>query len=111
MRDLIRGLASFGRDPAGRETLGAAAVVIALGTVFYRLVEDLRWIDSFYFSVVTLTTVGYGDFAPATTAGKLFTIGYLIVGIGVVVALVTQIAQHLIAARAADGGEPSTGTP
>jgi hypothetical protein len=99
MRYLLLGLRNFVKDPSGQTILGVAAVVIAAGTIFYRVVEDLRWIDSLYFSVITLTTVGYGDIAPATTAGKLFTMVYVIVGIGVFVALVTEIAQHLIAAR------------
>ena len=99
MRHLIRGLREFLGDPAGQATLGVASVVIATGTVFYRFVEDLRWIDSLYFSVISLTTVGYGDIAPTTTPGKIFTMVYVVVGIGIFVALVTEIAGHLIEAR------------
>lgn len=98
MRDLIRGLGAFLRDPEGKETLGVASAVIAAGTVFYRFVEDLSWIDSLYFSVITLTTVGYGDFSPDTNAGKVFTMVYVVVGIGIFVALATQVAGHLIKA-------------
>lgn len=72
---------------------------MAFGTVFYRFVEDLAWLDSLYFSVITLTTVGYGDFSPATSTGKVFTMFYVLVGIGIFVALVTEIGGHLIAAR------------
>lgn len=99
MRDLSRGLQNFLRDPASQGLLGVASLVIAAGTVFYRLVEGLRWIDSLYFSVITLTTVGYGDFSPATDLGKVFTMVYVLIGIGIFVALVTDIAGHLIAAR------------
>jgi len=95
----MRGLRGFFRDPAGQETVAVASVVIAVGTVFYRFVEDLLWIDSLYFAVVTLTTVGYGDISPATTPGKVFTMFYVVVGIGIFVALVTQIASHLVEAR------------
>lgn len=58
---------------------------IALGTIFYHLVEKWRWLDSLYFTVITLSTVGYGDFAPKTDAGKIFTIFYVFIGIGIFV--------------------------
>ena len=101
--DLARGVRNFRRDPAAQAVLGLAAIVIAVGTIFYRLVEDLRWIDSLYFSVITLTTVGYGDISPTTTAGKIFTMVYVIVGVGIFVALVTQVAHHLVEARTQRG--------
>jgi len=109
MSDLIRGLRSFVADPTGQALIGIASLVVGIGTVFYRLVEDLAWIDSLYFSVITLTTVGYGDFSPTTTAGKVFTIVYVLVGIGIFVALVTEIAGHLIEARKHKGGRPADG--
>ena len=99
MRDLALGLRNFWRDPSGRAVLAVALTAIAAGTVFYRFVEDLRWIDSLYFSVITISTVGYGDIAPDTVAGKVFTMVYVIVGIGVFVALVSTIAHHLIEAK------------
>ncbi len=99
MRDLINGLRLFLADPSGQATLAVASIVIATGTVDYRFIEDLSWIDSLYLSVITVTTVGYGDLPPTTTVGKLFTMGYVLVGIGIFVALVTQIASHLIGAR------------
>jgi len=44
-----------------------AVIAIISGTGFYSIVEGLRFVDALYFSVVTLTTVGYGDFAPKRT--------------------------------------------
>lgn len=99
---LTRGLRAFIGDPTGRSVLAVASVVILVGTVFYRFVESLSWLDSLYLSVITLTTVGYGDLAPTTTAGKVFTMIYVLVGIGIFVVLVTEIARHLIAAREQD---------
>ena len=69
-----------------------ASVAIISGTGFYSLVEGLRLVDALYFSVVTLTTVGYGDFAPQTDVGKLFTAVYVLVGVGILLAFVTTVA-------------------
>ncbi len=61
-----------------------ALSVIGVGTVFYHAVENLKWLDSVYFSVISLATVGYGDITPHTDAGKIFTIFYVLIGIGII---------------------------
>ncbi len=81
-------------------TLGLLmAFMLILGTVFYTNVEQLRPIDAFYFSAITITTVGYGDITPHTDIGKLFTIGYLFTGIGVLLSFVNVIAHHALKDR------------
>jgi hypothetical protein len=59
----------------------SALVFVVSATVVYRWLEDWSWVDSLYFSVVAITTVGFGDLTPSTDASKLFTVGYLLVGI------------------------------
>lgn len=63
---------------------GIAAMTIGAGVLFYHFVEGLSLIDALYFSIITLTTVGYGDISPQTDVGKLFTAGYVLVGIGII---------------------------
>jgi len=58
-----------------------AAITITIGAAFYRWQEGWDWLDSFYFVVISLTTVGYGDFVPTKPLSKLFTIFYGINGI------------------------------
>lgn len=67
--------------------------ILFVGTAFYHYVEDWGWFDSFYFSAMTLTTVGYGDFAPGTAIGKLFTIMYVFSGLGIVLTFVQTVAR------------------
>jgi voltage-gated potassium channel Kch len=90
-----------------------AAVAIVGGTGFYSLVEGLRFVDALYFSVMTLTTVGYGDFAPRTDVGKLFTAVYALVGVGILLAFVTTTAARLsqMSLSHAHSGQPTGSAP
>jgi voltage-gated potassium channel len=85
-------------------------IALVSGTGFYSLVEGLRFVDALYFSVVTLTTVGYGDFAPETDVGKLFTAVYVLVGIGILLAFVTTLAGKMSQTSPLHfGGRPARG--
>lgn len=67
--------------------LGFLALYIIFGSVFYHIIEKWNWIDSFYFTVITLSTVGYGDFTPHTNAGKIFTTFFIFIGVGLFIAV------------------------
>lgn len=73
----------------------AAATILLTGTVFYHFVEKLSWLDAWYLSVITLTTVGYGDIAPQTDAGKLFTTFYVLTGIGIIVTFTSTLVKRV----------------
>lgn len=56
-------------------------------------------IDSLWWAVVTLTTVGYGDVYPITIGGKVFTFFMLIVGVGIVTVPAGLVSSALSQAR------------
>lgn len=72
------------------------ATTLLSGTLFYRFAEDWSYLDALYFSVMTLSTIGYGDLAPTTALSKVFTIFYVFLGVGLLAALVTVVraARH-----------------
>ena len=82
------------RDPEFRGLFALVAVTLLSGTLFYRQTEGWSLLDAFYFSVVTLTTVGYGDLSLTTAAGKIFTVLYIFVGLGIVLGFVNAVAER-----------------
>ena len=91
--NLARALVRVLAQPAGRATALLVAAQLVGGTIFYRQVEGWRWLDALYFSITTLTTVGLGDLAPTTDAGKVFTMLYVLTGVGVLLSFVSLVAE------------------
>jgi voltage-gated potassium channel Kch len=73
---------------------GLVVFVLAVGTIFYHIVEKMTWINAYYFSVTTLSTVGYGDLYPKTNAGKIFTTFYIFAGVGVITSFISLFMRR-----------------
>lgn len=71
--------------------------VVLLGgaSFFYSSIEGWNTLDSVYFTVATVTTVGYGDFVPLTNAGKIFTIFFSFIGIVMVFYFISLIGKYI----------------
>ena len=95
-RGLWRALAAVWRDPETKALPVAAGALVLTGTLFYWRFEDWTVIEALYFCVVTLTTVGYGDFSPTSAGTQIFTIVYILTGFGVLVALLTSVAEKYL---------------
>lgn len=80
-------------------TLSAVVLLLVLGTTVYHFLEEWTWIQSFYFSVVTLGTVGYGDLAPSTDISRLFTALYILVGVAVFLTALGMIGTKYLNQR------------
>lgn len=79
----------------------SAVLLIASGTVVFSLLEDWSIVDSFYFSVVTATTVGFGDITPETDSAKLLTVVYILMGISIIGTFLDARLKRHSARRAA----------
>ena len=105
----LRAFAHGARDPNVQPLYVAVAGILTTGTIFYAVVERWSILDALYFSVTTLTTVGFGDPSPQTGLGKAFTIIYVLAGVGLLLAFANAVLQEAMrAGRAeqADGGDP-----
>jgi len=97
------------KDHDSRPVFLWAVGALLLGTLAYHWLEGWSLLDSLYFSVVTLATVGYGDLTPTTPISRLFTIAYVINGITILLALFDRmriVRTRRLQSLAESGEEP-----
>jgi voltage-gated potassium channel len=75
--------------------LAALVILTLLGTTGYVLVEHASWFDALYMTVVTLSTVGFGEVIPLSHAGRWFTMALILSGVGTAAYFFTTLAQLL----------------
>jgi hypothetical protein len=92
------------RDEGFVQILGAALLLIIVGTLTYTTSQDWSLVDGFYFAVATLTTSSIADPHLVITRGpiKIFTVFYILVGIGILFELVRQIGCAYVEVRRAE---------
>lgn len=105
IRTIYKGLRDVWLDDRVRGIMLFALSMIGLATMTFWLLEGWPLLDAAFFAVVTISTVGYGELVPQTVLGKLFTMFYILVGLGVFVAAATAVADALLRRRAQDRDE------
>lgn len=77
----------------------AASMSIGLlvtGILGYRWLEGFTWLEAFYMTAITLSTVGYREVQPLSPRGEIFTIFLLATGIGVVFYTAVTVAENVV---------------
>jgi voltage-gated potassium channel len=77
------------------------ALIVAIGTLGYMLIEGWSAWDAFYMTIITITTVGYREVHPLSRAGEALTVGVLIFGVGAALYAFTLLATIVV-----EGGLP-----
>ncbi|MBI5508044.1 MAG: NAD-binding protein [Deltaproteobacteria bacterium] len=91
--------------PASLKAAIFLAVVVAYATAGFMYFEwddkpEIRWLDAFWWTIVTMATVGFGDFFPVTTGGRLLVgIPVILVGAGMLGYALTQFASFILRAE------------
>ncbi|KAF5437763.1 Ion channel [Candidatus Methanophagaceae archaeon] len=99
MKDLKPILPSSTKDLDFYILLTLAITVVSTGTVVFHILEKWSWVDSLYFTVITLATVGYGDLTPTTPVGKLVTVIFVIAGVGIFLAFINKVMERRMERR------------
>ncbi len=69
-------------------------VLLLIGAnLFYTQIEHWSIIDALYFSVMTMSTVGYGDLVPSSDISKLFTVIYTFLSISAFIAFTAKLLK------------------
>ncbi len=86
------------RKEAFRGLFLVSLVTIGGGTWFYYQFEPTitTWVDAYYFTVITLTTIGYGEISPTTPLTKIFTTVYVFIGLGIIAGLIGLVGEAII---------------
>ena len=77
-------------------TLFSIVLVLVTGTLGYRLIEGWPFLDGFYMTVITITSIGYSEIHPLSTEGRIFTLFIIAIGIGVVGHALVSVSRWLI---------------
>lgn len=71
-------------------------LIVAFGTLGFMVIEDMRFLDAIYMTIITLSTVGYGEVVPLHPAGRVLAIVVIIFGVVVGAYVATTIGQLVL---------------
>ncbi|MEA1924929.1 MAG: potassium channel family protein [Candidatus Altiarchaeota archaeon] len=83
-------------------TLLLVFLTIALGTIGYVWLENLSLLGALYFTVITITSVGFGDLHPTTESSKIFTISLVLIGMFSLFYLISELISFFLESRIID---------
>ena len=76
-----------------------AVFLVGLGTAGYMVIEHWDVLDSIYMTVITLSTIGYGEVNPVSPAGRIFTLVLIVMGVGFFLYVLGNVVQFLVEGR------------
>ena len=82
--------------------LTLVVVTLIIGVLGYKVIADYTWIDALYMTVITVTTVGFGEVNPLTPEAKLFTVILILCSVVIVGYAISVITEYIISRSAYD---------
>lgn len=88
------------RNVLNQQLLGVLGLALALllgGTLGYMVIERWTWSEAFFMTVITLSTVGYGEVQPLSETGEFFTVVLILLGVGAIAYTFSTVADYIVA--------------
>ena len=82
-----------------RNALLLLAAIITVGTLGYMLIEEQNFLNALYMTIITLTTIGYGETFSLNTDGRIFTILLVLAGVGTVAYALASTVEFMVEGR------------
>ncbi|EDP71803.1 potassium channel protein [Flavobacteriales bacterium ALC-1] len=70
--------------------------LLCIGVVGYRIISGYNWLDAFYMTVITITTVGFAEVNPLDTQSKIFTIFLILASVVIVGYAISIITEYIL---------------
>jgi len=74
-------------------------LILVTGTAGYIIIEDWRFLDAFYMTIITISTVGYREVNQVGDIGRLFTIFLVVIGVGFTFYVMAAVVQFMVEGR------------
>lgn len=79
------------------------AILLCAGVVGFKILSQLSWIDAFYMTVITITTVGFGEVQPLDESSKVFTILLILTSVVIVGYAISVITEYILSKNNLEG--------
>ena len=73
--------------------------ILAAGTLGYMLIESMEVVEALYMTIITVSTVGFGEIKPLSPPGRVFTSVLIILGLASVTGAVSNAASVVLGPR------------
>ncbi len=85
-----------------RPVIGLLVSILIIGTLGFHFIERWNFLDSFYMTLITITTIGYGEVHPLSTLGRVFDICVILLGVGTAAYAFAEIAGFIVGGELRD---------
>lgn len=72
------------------------AIVLLTGIIGFRVIADYSWVDALYMTVITVTTVGFGEVEPLDDNAKIFTVILIALSIFIITYAISVISEYIL---------------